>query len=96
MPIYEYRCQACAGAFDLIRRVAQRNDAATCSDCGSSSTERVTVQRFAIAGTAANPPLHEGDLQHADDAVHGYSHGVGYEHDHTLDALDMSDEDWGL
>lgn len=36
MPTYDYACAACGG-FDAFRTLAQRNDPATCPDCGASS-----------------------------------------------------------
>ena len=60
MPIYEYRCKKCDTRFELMRRLAQRDKAATCSNCGSRATARVEIQRFAVA-TGAAPDIMGGD-----------------------------------
>lgn len=36
MPTYDYACTDCGG-FDAFRSLAQRNDPATCPDCGAAS-----------------------------------------------------------
>lgn len=36
MPTYDYACPDCGG-FDAFRSLAQRNDPATCPDCGTAS-----------------------------------------------------------
>ena len=36
MPVYNYRCEQC-GVFDQIRRVAMRDEPASCPKCGAAS-----------------------------------------------------------
>lgn len=36
MPTYDYDCPACGG-FDAFRTLAQRNEPATCPECGGAS-----------------------------------------------------------
>ncbi|MDT7837952.1 FmdB family zinc ribbon protein [Aquabacterium sp. OR-4] len=36
MPTYDYACAECGG-FDAFRSLAQRNDPASCPDCGTAS-----------------------------------------------------------
>jgi len=36
MPTYDYECRDCGG-FDALRSLAQRNEPATCPDCGAAS-----------------------------------------------------------
>lgn len=36
MPTYDYACPSCGG-FDALRSLAQRNDPATCPECGMDS-----------------------------------------------------------
>ncbi len=54
MPLYEYRCKKCDHTFDLVRRLATRDDAAPCPRCKSRRTGRIEVQRIAIM-TGAQP-----------------------------------------
>ncbi|HUZ85802.1 MAG TPA: zinc ribbon domain-containing protein [Candidatus Baltobacterales bacterium] len=49
MPIYEYRCESCAGRFEVLTRFAERDRAQVCPACESSRT-RVLVSSFAFAG----------------------------------------------
>jgi len=50
MPIYEYRCESCAGKFEVLTRFAERDKAQVCPTCESTRT-RVLVSSFAFAGT---------------------------------------------
>jgi putative FmdB family regulatory protein len=38
MPLYEYRCQACAQTFELLRPIAERTLQAVCPSCESATT----------------------------------------------------------
>jgi putative FmdB family regulatory protein len=49
MPIYEYRCESCAGKFEVLTRFAERDSAQVCPACESTRT-RVLVSSFAVAG----------------------------------------------
>jgi len=49
MPIYEYRCESCAGKFEVLTRFAERDSAQVCPACESTKT-RVLVSSFAFAG----------------------------------------------
>ena len=51
MPIYEYRCESCAGKFEVLTRFAERDGAQVCPSCESSKT-RVLVSSFAFGGGA--------------------------------------------
>jgi len=48
MPIYEYRCESCAGKFEVLTRFAERDSAQVCPACESTKT-RVLVSSFAFA-----------------------------------------------
>src|SRR2546428_4087784 len=48
MPIYEYRCESCAGKFEVLTRFAERDHAQVCPACESTKT-RVLVSSFAFA-----------------------------------------------
>lgn len=49
MPIYEYRCQACEGKFEVLTSYAERDKAQVCPSCESTQT-RVLVSSFASLG----------------------------------------------
>jgi putative FmdB family regulatory protein len=51
MPIYEYRCEGCAGTFEVLTSFAERDRRQPCPTCTSERT-RVLVSSFAFAGTA--------------------------------------------
>lgn len=44
MPIYDYSCSACDNAFELLVRMAEREDAckAPCSECGGEVNQTIT------------------------------------------------------
>jgi len=42
MPIYEYRCQACARDFEMTRPIAQSSEPAPCPTCGKSAQKLVS------------------------------------------------------
>ncbi|SEJ16455.1 FmdB family zinc ribbon protein [Paraburkholderia diazotrophica] len=48
MPVYDYECADC-GAFEAVRRIAQRDEAADCPRCGSPA-ERVRIGAPALLG----------------------------------------------
>ncbi|HEX6548284.1 MAG TPA: zinc ribbon domain-containing protein [Candidatus Dormibacteraeota bacterium] len=49
MPIYEYRCEACSGQFEVLTSYAGREKAQVCPQCESTRT-RVLVSSFASFG----------------------------------------------
>ncbi|MEP7105480.1 MAG: zinc ribbon domain-containing protein [Chloroflexota bacterium] len=53
MPIYEYRCEKCAGKFDVLTSFAERDRAPVCPSCESKRT-RVQVSSFASFGAAGD------------------------------------------
>ncbi len=62
MPIYEYRCKKCSKTFDLIRRLAARDDTATCPHCKARGAKRVQFQRVALlTGIAPDASMGEGE-----------------------------------
>jgi putative FmdB family regulatory protein len=48
MPLYEYRCPACAERFELLQRVGERAEAVACPRCGKGAVER-QLSTFAAA-----------------------------------------------
>ncbi|MFI5283942.1 MAG: zinc ribbon domain-containing protein [Candidatus Dormibacterales bacterium] len=59
MPIYEYRCESCAGKFEVLTRFAERDAAQVCPSCESTTT-KVLVSSFAFAGTGGPESLDFG------------------------------------
>ncbi|PKN77979.1 MAG: zinc ribbon domain-containing protein [Chloroflexi bacterium HGW-Chloroflexi-9] len=81
MPIYEYRCKKCSKKFDLLRRLAARDDAAKCPHCNAAGATRVQFQRVAVIG-GASPDI-MGDTEPED--------FYGGDDDFGGDDFDMSD-----
>ena len=52
MPIYEYRCESCAGKFEVLTGFAERDTSQPCPTCESTKT-RVLVSSFASFGGGA-------------------------------------------
>ena len=50
MPFYEYHCPHCQEGFTLMRPMADRDEPATCPECGQFSTLR-EVSAFATSGS---------------------------------------------
>jgi len=57
MPLYEYRCNACAETFELLRPMADRELKAVCPSCESTTTmpliSRVALSVRSASGSAA-------------------------------------------
>jgi putative FmdB family regulatory protein len=54
MPIFEYRCSACAQRFEILQ--SRREDAAPhCPTCGGASTERL-LSAFALTKASRDAP----------------------------------------
>jgi putative FmdB family regulatory protein len=87
VPIYEYRCKKCGHTFELMRRLAARDDAAPCPECKSKRIARVEIQSMAvITGVAPNAMMGEGDPE---DFLGGDDDfGMGHGHDHGFDDFD--------
>lgn len=84
MAIYEYACKKCGHKFELMRRVAQRNDSAPCPNCKSKTPQRVQIQRVAIL-TGAQPDIMAGEGEPED-------FGGGDFGDDDFGGLDMDDD----
>lgn len=57
MPFYEYSCPKCKTKFDLMRSMTQRDDPASCPECGFKKAKR-ELSQFATAvsrGTGGAP-----------------------------------------
>ena len=62
MPSYEYRCPKCKTKFELLRRIAARDDEAVCPNCKAKTPKRIEVQRVAmLRGVRPNALEGEGE-----------------------------------
>jgi putative FmdB family regulatory protein len=52
MPVYDYECARC-GAFEAVRRIAERDDPAACPQCGAAAA-RVTIGAPSVGGSSAS------------------------------------------
>ncbi len=43
MPTYEFKCSTCEKPFDIVCRVAERDDAYSCPDCGASGVRQLSM-----------------------------------------------------
>jgi putative FmdB family regulatory protein len=50
MPLYEYRCGACARVFEAYTRLSDDGKNATCPVCGGNS-EKIGVSLFSAGGS---------------------------------------------
>jgi putative FmdB family regulatory protein len=57
MPLYEYRCNDCAGVFEVLRPIAERELAAVCPGCESRASMPLISRVAAIAGGASASAL---------------------------------------
>ncbi|WP_250513159.1 zinc ribbon domain-containing protein [Caballeronia sp. INDeC2] len=69
MPVYDYECADC-GAFEAVRRIAERDDPAACPQCGATAT-RVTIGAPSVGG-----PSSSGD-DTAETGSYGMTHRGG-------------------
>ena len=49
MPLYEYRCPACAARFEILQRMGEGADELACPECGLAGVER-QLSTFAAVG----------------------------------------------
>ncbi|WP_244815982.1 zinc ribbon domain-containing protein [Caballeronia sp. Lep1P3] len=57
MPVYDYACAEC-GAFEAVRRIAERDDPAACPACGATA-QRVTIGAPSVGSGAGAPAMAE-------------------------------------
>ena len=99
MPMYDYRCKKCQHRFELMRRLAARDEAAPCPQCKSRATARVQINRIAtIRGARPDVMASEGEAEDFLDGGdehggHGHSHGPGG-HSHSHGGADSWDDDF--
>ncbi|MBP0592584.1 zinc ribbon domain-containing protein [Paraburkholderia sp. LEh10] len=58
MPVYDYECADC-GAFEAVRRIAERDEPVDCPRCGTSA-ERVRIGAPALLGGGSANDASEG------------------------------------
>lgn len=58
MPVYDYECARC-GTFEAVRRIAERDDPASCPDCGEIAG-RVTIGAPTVGGSGKDSLGSEG------------------------------------
>jgi putative FmdB family regulatory protein len=58
MPVYDYECADC-GAFEAVRRIAERDDPAVCPHCGATAA-RVTIGAPSVGGASSSGDVAEG------------------------------------
>ncbi|MDR5738352.1 MULTISPECIES: zinc ribbon domain-containing protein [unclassified Caballeronia] len=51
MPVYDYECARC-GAFETVRRIAERDEPAPCPECGETAM-RVTIGAPSVRSSSA-------------------------------------------
>src|SRR5581483_1481037 len=81
MPVYEYRCDACATTFEKFHRTVASADTVTCNSCGAA-VRRLMSTFVAPRGAAPGPdsdehPAPPGGDDHTGFGGHGHSHGPG-------------------
>ena len=78
MPIYEYRCVACAERFEeLVRRP---DDPVACPGCGSVEAERLLSVFAGVGGGGAAPAPDYSRLSHHRSAGGCCGGGCGHRH----------------
>jgi len=53
MPIYEYQCEDCGYAFEMLRRMQDGDDGLKCPQCESPNVER-QLSMFAAGGCGSS------------------------------------------
>jgi putative FmdB family regulatory protein len=72
MPVYDYECAEC-GAFEAVRRIAERDEPAACPQCNAIAA-RVTIGAPSVGGGRASDASGAG----AEDAgSYGMTHRGG-------------------
>ena len=51
MPIYEYRCDKCGAAFELLRSMSQSDSDAPCPECGAPAKKKLSVFACVVKGS---------------------------------------------
>jgi putative FmdB family regulatory protein len=73
MPLYPFRCPACANEFEVARKMSENTSEAACPACGTAAV-RVFVAPT-VTGRASESPASEAPP--ALPGGHGHSHGPG-------------------
>lgn len=59
MPLYEYRCEDCGKAFEMLRRMSEADNAAVCPKCESPRAQR-QFSTFAAVGANTGGAMEMG------------------------------------
>jgi putative FmdB family regulatory protein len=59
MPLYEYRCPACAARFEVLQRMGEGAESVRCPDCGAERVER-QLSTFAAAASSGAASFESG------------------------------------
>ena len=60
MPIYEYKCDACGGSYEQIRRMADADRDLECPSCKSHEVNRSLSSFATTSGSAERAPMGGG------------------------------------
>ena len=60
MPIYEYKCEACGGSYEQIRRMADADHDLECPSCKSQEVNRALSSFATTSGTPDRAPARSG------------------------------------
>jgi putative FmdB family regulatory protein len=55
MPLYEFVCDECGQAFELLVGFSQTSEPQTCPGCGGAQTHR-KMSSFAVGGSSSGTP----------------------------------------
>ncbi len=61
MPLYEYRCEECGEAFEMMRRFSEADHSPACPKCESSNTRKKLSKVVTFGATSSKPIRSVGD-----------------------------------
>jgi putative FmdB family regulatory protein len=59
MPLYEYRCEACAEEFEVLQPIGADGSELECPECGAPRPSKL-MSTFACSGDASAPAVGGG------------------------------------
>jgi putative FmdB family regulatory protein len=81
MPIYEFRCDACASTFEKFQRTAGGDSTAPCPACGAPAGRQLSLFATPRGASSESAPSDMPDLGGGDFGM-GHDHGHGHGHSH--------------
>jgi putative FmdB family regulatory protein len=60
MPIYEYKCEACGGNYEQMRRMSEADNGMECPSCKSHEVNRQLSSFATTSGTPDRAPARMG------------------------------------